>query len=136
MFPHRVWAPKYGFSFCPCSFIYVPPRSRSNPQSVELVTPVIKKIMSPAFRMRYNIAVGSRSDTLRDLDLFGLGEDHVNAVFSSEMYHRGTVEAWLRQLMMRSDAIGGDAIREHRTAGNQVFATLSMACDNLSVPPR
>jgi hypothetical protein len=126
----------YGFSFCPCSFIYMPPWPRLNPQRVELVAPVIKKIMSPAFRMRYNIAAGSRSDTLRDLHPFGLGEDHVNAVFSSEMYHRGTVEAWLRQLMLKSNATGVDAVWELRTAGNQVFATLPSGGDNFSVPPR
>jgi hypothetical protein len=88
-----------------------------DPQSIELAPSVIKKILSPDFRFRHNIAVESRSD----FHPFELGEDHVNAMFSSEMYHRGIVEAW-SPVLMRLDGVGGAGpSTQHHPTGNQIL---------------
>jgi hypothetical protein len=52
--------------------------------------------MPPELRMRNNNAAGSRAEILDQLLPFGLNTHHVNAVFSSEMNHRSSVERWIR----------------------------------------
>jgi hypothetical protein len=73
--------------------------------SLDLVAPIIKKIMPPDLRMRNNIAVGSRAEILDQLLPFGLGTHHVNAVFSSEMNHRSSVERWIRTEIQNCDLV-------------------------------
>jgi hypothetical protein len=72
---------------------------------VDLVAPILKKLMPPDLRMRNNVAAGSRSEILYDLLPFGLGTDHVNAVFGSEMNHRSSVERWIRTELQSCDQV-------------------------------
>lgn len=62
---------------------------------LEVVLPVVKFLLGPHIRHRFQIHKGSDLEVIRYMKTFGLGEEHVIPAFRGDLYNQQQCEMYL-----------------------------------------